>query len=178
MTQSNIAQSTVSGLFQACREAEAWCALKSGGPAYRAEVLRPLLSELPAVDELHNVLETIRRRRRDFLASDPIPVAPSPRGRLLACEFNASTASGESEHASGGFFDIDDRPPWDTWVWVLQTESGDPILLAWVPQAVVDRVEPSIAMNPYGCIYWLEDAPPEVACLPSVSAIRKTLLSA
>jgi len=88
--------STSSELLQACREAEAWCALKSEGPAYRAEVLRPLLSELPAVDELHNVLETIRRRRHNLLASDPIP--QSLRGRLLACEFNASIASGESEH--------------------------------------------------------------------------------
>jgi hypothetical protein len=165
-----MAESTISELLQACREAEAWCAFKSVGPAYRAEVLRPSVSELPAVDELHNVLETIRRRRRDLLASNPIP--QSTCGRLLACEFNSSIASGESEHASGGFFDIDDRPPWDTWVWVLQSESGDPILLAWVPQSVVDHVEAGITMNPYGCIYWLEDAPPDVARLPSVRAIR------
>jgi hypothetical protein len=166
-----MADSTISELLQACREVEAWCAFRSAAPAYRAEVLRPSVSELPAVGELREVLETIRRRRRDLLANDPIP--QSTRGRLLACEFNASITSGESEHASDGFFDIHDRPPWDTWVWVLQSESPDPILLAWVPQSVVDQVEAGIAMNPYGCIYWLEDAPADIARLPLVRAIRE-----
>jgi hypothetical protein len=94
-------------------------------------------------------------------------------GRLLACEFNSSVDSGESEHASGGFFDIHDRPRSDTWVSVLESESGDPILLSWVPAALVDRVEAGIATNPYGCIYWLQDAPPSVARLPMIRALTR-----
>jgi len=89
---------------------------------------------------------------------------------MLACEFNLSISSGESQHASGGFFDIDDRPAWDTWVWALEADRADPILLAWVPEALVDRVEAGITFNPYGCIYWLRDAPREVARIPLVRA--------
>jgi hypothetical protein len=79
-------------------------------------------------------------------------------GQVLVCQFNESIVSGESEIASGGFFDVSDRPPWDTWVW-----SVGETLLSWVPLELVQQVSHGIAINPYGCIYWLLD-PPSDSC--------------
>ena len=46
----------------------------------------------------------------------------------MVYEIENSISSGVSEVASEGFFDTDDRPPWDTWLWNLPWEGrpGDP----------------------------------------------------
>jgi hypothetical protein len=83
-------------------------------------------------------------------------------GRVLVCEFNSSITSGESEEVTNGFFDVSDRPPWDTWMFCTQrktrgsTSSGDPLdlLIGWVPSSLVASLEKGIGVNPYDCIYW------------------------
>ncbi len=73
---------------------------------------------------------------------------------MVVCAFAESVSCGVSAAESRGFFDADDRPPWDTWLCVLPGES---LLLAWVPAHDVERVHEGIAVNPVDCIYWLED---------------------
>jgi hypothetical protein len=77
-------------------------------------------------------------------------------------EFLSSITSSESEEVTNGFFDVSDRPPWDTWMFCTQrktrgsTWSGDPLdlLIGWVPSSLVASVEKGIGVNPYDCIYW------------------------
>jgi hypothetical protein len=77
-------------------------------------------------------------------------------------------ADGASEHASGGYFDVFDTPPWDTWVWYVddtptldhpndQTEGVRRVdfLIAWVPPVMIAWVEHGIAVNPMECLGWL-----------------------
>ena len=80
-------------------------------------------------------------------------------GRLLVCEINESISSGESEAETSGFLDINDRPPWDTWVCRLERDGDQVTLVSWVPQGFEAVVTRGIEVNPYDCIYWLTKAP-------------------
>jgi len=79
---------------------------------------------------------------------------------LLVCEVNESISSGESEAETNGFFDLDDRPPWDTWVVSAPrpAEYESPTLISWIPSNLAAVVDRGIHVNPYGCIFWLADA--------------------
>ena len=88
-------------------------------------------------------------------------------GRVLICEFDMSITSGESEEETKGFFDISDRPPWDTWMFCVQRKATVPsspepfdldLLISWVPESLVGSVDAGIRINPYDCIYWASEA--------------------
>ena len=93
----------------------------------------------------------------------------APRGgRLLAYFPDADLACGTAEAASEGYFDVNNVPPWDTWV--LLTEPSDRVvdasystcLIAWVPPTHVLRAQRGIEVNPEECICWLDDVPRDV----------------
>jgi hypothetical protein len=92
---------------------------------------------------------------------------------LLACEINESICSGESEHASHGFFDVDDRPAWDTWVLSIPRPEGsdNATLISFVPDRLVDAVSRGIDVNPYDCIYWLSDRLDRLSDWPPAAAL-------
>jgi hypothetical protein len=94
-------------------------------------------------------------------------------GRLLVCEVNESISSGESEAATQGFFDINDRPAWDTWVASVPRlpESSEATLISWVPSELVGVVGQGIEVNPYDCIFWLADAERLLAEWPVARAL-------
>jgi len=76
------------------------------------------------------------------------------------CHLHESISSGESEAETSGFFDVNDRPPWDTWIWQFRGfEEGTVTLVSWVPSDLETVVSRGIAFNPYECISWLSDAP-------------------
>jgi len=133
-----------------------WCALEGHRASYRTPALQPDVPRWPTQSQLDQGLETLRQQRTDLLGMPA--VGHTPPGRLLACEVNESVSSGESEFATSGFFDIDDRPPWDTWFWRLANENPERVtLVSWVPQALEASVMEGIHANPYACIRWLID---------------------
>jgi len=81
-------------------------------------------------------------------------------GRILACDGPSySVCDGASEHASEGFFDVDDTPPWDTWLLchpmhVAAKEDSKLVLFSWVPTRLVTLVDEAIRANPVDCIQW------------------------
>ena len=95
-----------------------WCHLQNQRSSLRTPSLRPVLSEWPTQTEFGAALNMLRKRRREMLGDKSIE--STLKGRLLLCQINESLSSGESEFATAGFFDINDRPPWDTWVWRLK----------------------------------------------------------
>ena len=161
----------VTAFEQTQRETAIWCEVEGPRSQFRTAALRPSLTDWPTSEELAGAVEALIRGRRELLATYSL-IEP-PTGRLLICEVNGSVSSGESEVATSGFFDIDDRPPWDTWIWnVPRTkESGEATLLSWVPLSLVQIVNRGIETNPYGCIYWLADAPRLLAASPLVRAL-------
>ncbi|NOK23634.1 hypothetical protein HMI50_42305 [Corallococcus carmarthensis] len=84
-------------------------------------------------------------------------------GRLLVYFPDDNTCDGGAELATRGYFDVDNVPPWDTWVGMFRedpesdTQSAD-YLIAWVPPVFLDAVAQGIRVNPEVCIQWLEDS--------------------
>ena len=123
-----------------------WCELEGQRVGFRTQALRPILDEWPAFGEFDRALSTLRQRRREFLGARVTEHLPL--GRLLLCQVHESLSSGESELETSGFFDIDDRPPWDAWVWQFEsTEPGCVTLVSWVPHEWESLVGRGIEVN-------------------------------
>jgi hypothetical protein len=91
-----------------------------------------------------------RSERLTRLSGSEIPQTSNDGGRLLLYSPEENVADGASQHASAGFFDVYDTPPWDTWV-----SYSDGTLLSWVPPQLVGMVQRGIDVNPVDCIRWL-----------------------
>lgn len=84
------------------------------------------------------------------------------RGRLLVYYPDAELSDGAAEAESGGFFDVCNAPPWDTWV-AMVTDAAAPEyqreqLISWVPDAFIAHVQRGIDVNPEECIVWLDES--------------------
>ena len=73
-------------------------------------------------------------------------------GRLLIYEPWENVADGASQVASLGFFDMDDAPPWDTWV-----HYSNGRLLSWVPDELIKLAQDGIDANCVQCIQWADE---------------------
>jgi hypothetical protein len=160
-------------------EVAAWCDARAPISdlrfGLRSTELKPHLSERPDSNELAGAVLYLANRRRQLLvsrASDDYVL-----GRVLVCEYNMSVTSGESEHVTRGFFDVADRPPWDSWICScaisIYRREADLILFSWVPEYLVSVVTEGISVNPYGCLYWLRDAPRPLAESPLAESLNK-----
>jgi hypothetical protein len=70
-------------------------------------------------------------------------------GRLLLYFPTENLADGAAEVASGGVLDVNNVPPWDTWV-----EYHSRTLISWIPPWLESWVEDGIKVNPEQCICW------------------------
>jgi hypothetical protein len=81
-------------------------------------------------------------------------------GRLLAYDPDGNLFDGAAEESSGGFFDVDNIPPWDTWICYAGERNAstwkpfDSYLISWVPPSFLDLAEQGIWINPEECIVW------------------------
>jgi hypothetical protein len=144
-------------------EAQAWCGSKVD-PArpkecLRSEELRPpllLLSRLDTVDAVRRRRKTQVVHRR--LLSDPTAGG----GGLIAYNPDFNMACGTSEAETAGYFDVDNTPPWDTWVALLDVPDArhfETSLIAWVPPVFVSLVHAGIKVIAEECVMWLEECP-------------------
>jgi hypothetical protein len=78
-------------------------------------------------------------------------------GRLLVYYPDEELADGAAEEASGGFFDVENVPAWDTWVGLYQDERGEDYLVSWVPPSFREIVGEGIRVNPEECIHWISE---------------------
>ena len=164
-------QAFIPTFMATCADTAAWCELEGKLSAFRTEILRPVLEDSPTGSAFEAALDVVRRRRRELLRGRT--ASRLPEGRLLICQVNESIWSGESEHETSGFFDVHDRPPWDTWIWQLRSSTMDVVtLVSWVPIELEAKVSRGIAVNPYDCIYWLTDTPPGSPGSIEVEALR------
>jgi hypothetical protein len=77
-------------------------------------------------------------------------------GRLLIYEPDMNLAHGLEESETRGFVDIDNIPPWDTWIdYVIEAKAN--YLLSWVPGPLVTLVTDGIAVSPEMCFRFLDD---------------------
>jgi ferredoxin len=74
-------------------------------------------------------------------------------GRLLIYNPWENVADGASQVSSLGFFDINDAPPWDTWIHYAEGR-----LVSWVPNELIKLAQDGIDANPVQCIQWADES--------------------
>jgi hypothetical protein len=86
-------------------------------------------------------------------------------GRLLLCtSATESIPDGYVSSASEGFYDDDDLPPWDTWLYYLESGKEAPTtlrpgyqpeyLLSWVPAVCVGLAKVGVEEHFLDCMRW------------------------
>jgi hypothetical protein len=149
-------------------EAVVWCALRASLqdpckslrtlPLPAGQTFRCLSSALRAAC----VADLIEERRFRIWASGGLnDTVKSPHdGRLRLFYPDESLFDGAAEVASRGFFDADNVPAWDTWVYYgtdgpgSTTDCDQRFLVSWIPREFVPLVNDGIEVNPESCIEW------------------------
>jgi hypothetical protein len=148
-----------------------WCAPRADKlnpkTSLRTAELRPHLLEENRSSAVNTVIDA-----RELYGGKDIRKATVPPdlggGRLLIYFPNNDLACGTAEQETAGFFDVNNVPPWDTWVAYLQDEYNldsfdSEYLIAWVPPEFVSIANEGIDVNPEQCIMWLSDTSVELA---------------
>ena len=123
----------------------------------RSDALRPFASSLAKsganrtaiVEKVTEVRAQILQhsgRHSETRSSEPLG------GRLLLYAPEDNLACGAAEYSSMGFFDVDNVPPWDTWIVMLGK-----YLVSWVPPQLIRLVQEGMDVNPEQCILWADD---------------------
>jgi len=110
-------------------------------------------------------LDTVREAlRHRYPSPKPTVAAGDLRGgRLLIYFPDQELADGAAEVESRGFLDVNNAPPWDTWVaFIHHDRSEQSHLIAWVPPEFLPLADAGIRVNPEECILWLDDAAVEL----------------
>jgi hypothetical protein len=82
-------------------------------------------------------------------------------GELMVCFPDQNLSDGYAELVSNGFFDVENVPPYDTWVAFFDDGPGVTdrsfrrYLLCFVPHRLMKVAEAGIDGNPEQCILWL-----------------------
>jgi len=157
---------TQTAYFQRCLvETVTWCQLTLlGSPitGLRSRELNPE-SNLDPAHYSFTVVESVCRRRAELLKERKAPLLHDfeKAGQLLVFYPGLSLFDGAAELSSDGYFNSNNEPPWDTWVYFGESpESLEPedyrfFLLSWVPNSYLSIAQRGIDANPEGCIEWL-----------------------
>jgi hypothetical protein len=106
--------------------------------------------------ERAQIVETLSDKRAEqlrlghFYPSPPLEGLAG--GRLLLYSPDENLFDGAAQVSSKGFFDVDNIPPWDTWVCFFQRH-----LVSWVPPQLLELAGQGIDVNPEQCILWASD---------------------
>lgn len=99
-------------------------------------------------------IEILIQKRKALLA--PTTETTSA-GRILCVGEYVDTLLGEGETASNGLIDNWYMPPWDCWFAYLPGEKpGEGVLLAWIPDPLIEKVENAIEVAATAPLMWLD----------------------
>lgn len=153
-------------------ETAAWC-LQVGNIADPKTSLRTFEPRTPPLTSQDTQVFCVSldrsRRLRSIGQGDLAPVTDLRGGRLLAYFPDYNLADGYAEEVSKGYFDVDNIPPYDTWVWMVENvenvtrDDGTTVrmpanfLVAWVPPVFLEIANKGVRGNPEECIAWLDE---------------------
>src|SRR5882724_7473208 len=121
----------------------AWCVTRidTGNPrtCLRSAELRPDLESLQLKDDdiwmCPQLVEEVSRKRQSHFSSSAISQEPNlvdqSRGRLLLVAQDYSNHNNLTSDLTGGFFDYNDVPPWDTWVALIEGDTEGMTMGVW-----------------------------------------------
>ncbi len=124
----------------------------------RSSILQPQPFTWPQTEEERmRIVETVAEKRADELRRQqrypPRFVNDLHEGRLLLYAPDENLCDGAAEYSSLGFFDVNNIPPWDTWICFFQQ-----YLVSWVPPQLLELAGIGIDVNPELCILWAPEA--------------------
>lgn len=143
------------------------------GRQLRSEALRPFASSLAQSDADHaaivvQVTEGRSQLLRQLAKRSESGSSDLRSGRLLLFAPQDNLSDGAAEYVSLGFFDMDNVPPWDTWIAMFGK-----YLVSWVPPQLIRLVQEGLDVNPEQCILWADD--PSVSKVSISATLRKLL---
>ena len=148
-------------------EVIAWCTYVLEGEASLRKPLKdwlrnPELAPEVPIGSLQNGAERLRliayvaEKRatllHQFKRYPDRPASDLAKGKILLYAPDENLCDGAAEYQSKGFFDVDNVPPWDTW---LAIEDSD--LIAWVPPSFCTVAQAGVDVNPEQCIWWADE---------------------
>lgn len=124
---------------------------------------------------------------REELTRLGIPVAPVgpdlAGGRLLFTTINTDSCEAATA-PSNGYYDLDDLPGWDTWVFHARTDERWGAIYCWVPAHLVELARAGMDVIPVMSVEWADSldvqpaVPPEgLACLLNLNSRLLTVRS-
>ena len=122
------------------------------------------------------LVDMVRAKRSRLLTGRTPKAAELPKeGNLLIYYPDLTLSDGAAQLASEGFFDADNEPPWDTWVFCGRydgfnnPEDYGTFLLSCIPRDFRHRVNRGIQINPERCLEWAKESRH-----PFVSELRRS----
>lgn len=99
--------------------------------------------------------ECLRDREADLSLVD------GARGSLIYFEPALSMWDGAAMMGSGGFFDVENFPPADTWIAYISGDAHPSLssgfLLSWVPEDLIDLADAGVRVEPSGSLRWADE---------------------
>ncbi len=166
-------------IYTRLAETIAWCSLRSNvnepATCLRTPEMTPVNSDLEDPDyRVYNwenealaqeaILEIAERRSILLAIAGEKPAELNiglTTGYLAIMYTGANLSDGLSQAESLGFYDGEETPPWDTWLWAFaeNTAGGKssgryPILLSWCPKQFVPLTQGAIDVNACDCMDW------------------------
>lgn len=142
--------------------AAAWCGPRADPANPRSCLRTPDLAPRPLEADYFSAVRTVLRSR-ESRQGQPFGWPQAGEGRLMVYFPDADLCDGAAEAETGGWFDVYNTPPWDTWAGFFHDDrpgggnSFARYLVAWVPPAFIDLAARGIDVNPEQCIAWLDD---------------------
>ena len=120
----------------------------------RSPILQPDCTIFPSnrSEQLQIVEDLAKRRAAQLRLEHRYPLSLAERlegGRLLLYAPDENLFDGAAQYTSKGFFDVNNIPPWDTWVCFFEK-----YLVSWVPPQLVELANQGIDVNAEQCILW------------------------
>jgi len=150
-------------------ETIAWC--REVGSLSRPGTSLRTCKPTDLVSQDHQVSSVSTGRRHRLWSAGKRNLSPATdlcEGRLVAYFPGDNLSCGVAEVESQGFFDTDNIPPYDTWLWIVRnlrtrdyadgtrSEVEANYLVAWVPPDFIELASGGIAVIPEQCIEWLD----------------------
>jgi hypothetical protein len=104
------------------------------------------------------VVESVIQSRGAKLKTKTLKLSTKNIKNLLVYEPDSNLYDGAASLETFGFFDIQNTPPWDTWVAYIYEKQKMGYLVCWIPDQYMSLAQSGIDVNPEQCIYWLDES--------------------
>jgi hypothetical protein len=145
-------------------ETVAWCNSLEQIGDFRSEQLRPRVLHNGADDAVCEVGRCRANWYRQQKFETPIEMPDLKGGELMVYFPEENLSDGYADLVSKGFFDVENTPPYDTWVAFFDdgphvvNQGLRTYLVCFVPQRFIELAEAGIDGNPEECILWLRQS--------------------